>query len=348
MNKDFKFIIHDIEVLPNLFIAGFKIINGKTYIFEISARRNDLEEMIDFITRHHNKFFVGYNCNGYDEPVLRALFKKWNESTVDLGCTTKWLELTDFIKRESDTIINKEGPSYHHKKDRLFPTIDLMTMLFSQNLRVGLKPLQVTMCFPNVEEMDVNWNEWLSEDKFDALIGYNRNDLDSTEYLLKMLKSDISLRLSIKKNYGIDCLSKDGVGVGVDIFTKYICAELGLEKPSHLKHYRENLDIIFVKDFILPEISFTTPSFQKVLADFQTMVLDASGSIVALRGKKVIKKKSKSKKESKETQIVGLMGNYRHTFGLGGLHCANDPLMMIADNGYHIIDCDVKSGVVTL
>lgn len=338
-----KFIIHDLEVMPNAFVAGFKPLNGKVIIFEVSARKNQLEEMIDFITENYDKYFVGYNCNDYDEPILRAIVKEWHDGAcVDWHEPIMWMEITDFIKKKSDEIIGQER-TFHKKKDRLFPTIDLMTMLFSQNLRVGLKPLQVSMCYPNVEEMNINWNDWVDNITLDKIITYNHNDLGSTEHLLKMLKSDLSLRLNIKKNYGIDCLSKDGVGVGVDIFTKYICANLGLQYPSHLKNFRQNLDIIYVKDLILPEIQFKTKAFSKVLDDFKSMVLDRSGSIIALRGKRIIQKKSKSKKESKETEIIGRIGKITHTFGLGGLHAQNDPIVVEAKDGYRIIDADVAS-----
>ena len=338
-----KFIIHDLEVMPNAFIAGFKPLNKPVIIFEVSSRMNQLEEMIDFITENFDKFFVGYNCDGYDEPILRAIVQKWHEG----ACTEwyepmMWMEITDFIKKKSDEIIGQER-IWHKPKDRLFATIDLMTMLFSSALRVGLKPLQVSMCYPNVEEMNINWNDWVTNETLDTIITYNHNDLGSTEYLLKMLKSDLSLRLGIKKNYEIECLSKDGVGVGVDIFTKYICEDLGLQYPSHLKNFRKNLDVIYVKDLILPHIHFKTSSFQKVLDDFKSMVLDESGTIVAFRGKRIIKGDGRGIKDKKSVEIIGTMGKMSHSFGLGGCHSCSVPSIFESDDEYDVIDCDVNS-----
>ena len=55
--------------------------------------------------------------------------------------------------------------------------MDLLTMMFSSKLRVGLKPMQVTMMFPNVQEYDGDFNEPIPVDKIDEMIAYNINDV---------------------------------------------------------------------------------------------------------------------------------------------------------------------------
>ncbi len=55
------------------------------------------------------------------------------------------------------------------------------------------------------------------------MIKYNINDVMSTLELLNRCKNDLELRVSIEKEYGIDCLSKDGMKIGMEILKhKYL------------------------------------------------------------------------------------------------------------------------------
>ena len=68
------FII-DIEVLKNCFIVVARSYNDKkTYLFEISDRKNDLENLFAFL-KDKKKIFVGYNINEYDSLVLFYLMQ---------------------------------------------------------------------------------------------------------------------------------------------------------------------------------------------------------------------------------------------------------------------------------
>jgi len=109
-----------------------------------------------------------------------------------------------------------------------FDTLDLLTMMFSNKLRVGLKELQVTMQYPNVQEYDGDFNEYIPEKEIDNAISYCFNDNNSTEELLNRLQKDIELRLSIEKEYGIKALNKDGVNLGMEILKQRYLEETGL------------------------------------------------------------------------------------------------------------------------
>ena len=90
-------------------------------------------------------------------------------------------------------------------------------MMFAQKLRVGLKSLQVTMEYQNVEEYSGDFNNNLPQDDIPKLLAYNINDILSTEELLNRLKPEIDLRIEIEKTLGVDVLNKDGVNLGVDV-----------------------------------------------------------------------------------------------------------------------------------
>lgn len=96
-------------------------------------------------------------------------------------------------------------------------------MLYSQKLRVGLKEMQVTMQFHNVQEYNGNFQSYLPDNEIDNVKLYNINDVDSTEELLNRCKKDIDLRLAIEDEYGVKVLNKDGVNIGMKIITqKYL------------------------------------------------------------------------------------------------------------------------------
>lgn len=101
-------------------------------------------------------------------------------------------------------------------------------MMFSSKLRVGLKELQVTMQYKNVQEYDGDFNSLVPQNDIDKILGYNRNDVESTCELLSRLKEDIDLRLSIEKEYNINVLSKDGVNIGMEIIKSRYLKETGL------------------------------------------------------------------------------------------------------------------------
>ena len=90
-------------------------------------------------------------------------------------------------------------------------------MMFAQKLRVGLKSLQVTMEYKNVEEYDGDFNRPLPEKDLEKLLAYNINDILSTEELLNRLKGEIELRLGIQDTLGVDVLNQDGVNLGVEV-----------------------------------------------------------------------------------------------------------------------------------
>ena len=90
-------------------------------------------------------------------------------------------------------------------------------MMFAQKLRVGLKSLQVTMEYQNVEEYDGDFNSPISKQDVPKLKSYNLNDILSTEELLYRLKGEIDLRLGIQETLGVDVLNQDGVNLGVEV-----------------------------------------------------------------------------------------------------------------------------------
>lgn len=101
-------------------------------------------------------------------------------------------------------------------------------MLYSQKLRVGLKEMQVTMQYENVQEYEGNFDDYLPVTEIDNMVAYNINDVNSTEELLYRCQKDIDLRIAIEKEYGVKVLNKDGVNIGMEIITQKYLEKTGL------------------------------------------------------------------------------------------------------------------------
>lgn len=289
--------------------------------FEISERVNEYEQLVRYFT-DDTLCHVGYNSLNYDSPIVTNLVlnrSKFRDAS--------YLEITQDCFRLSNDIINLDGQTVKHLRyAMMFEHIDLLTMLFSRALRVSLKEMEITMCYHNVKEMIMHWNEPLPASRIDELIDYCFNDVGATTSLLVLCQSDLRLRTAIEAEFGIECMSKDGVGIGVDIFTKFVCEDLEISRGQLFSMVKVP-EVIRVGELILPIIHFKTPAFKAVLRWYQNMVINVeTGESEGLSKKK-----------------EALLGKLVHTFALGGLHSQNTPMVHVSDEQYTIRDLDVAS-----
>lgn len=200
-----------------------------------------------------------------------------------------------------------------------FETLDLLTMLFSQKLRVGLKEMEVTMQFPIVDEYEGDFNSYLPLNHIERVIEYNKHDVDATCELLNRCKKDIDLRLAIEDEYKVKVLNKDGVNIGIEIIKqKYL--EETKKKWSDIKDLRSPCDLIPLKDVIFDYVSFKTPILQNLLSELKTMTVSP--------GRKGIEK-------------TFILDGVKHLFSVGGLHSINKPEKIIPNKNQILVDQDV-------
>ena len=260
-------MIYDIEVFPNVFHCVVKDTNtGELYKFEISE--NQIEQLVQFFTSSNN-LLCGYNNKHYDDVIMNYII-----DYSDVMLHKSIYDVTMSLFNLSQTIINLEDGSIDKikrwKYANYFESMDLLTMMFSSKLRVGLKSMQITMKYKNVQEYDGDFNRYLPSDKIDEMIGYNINDVESTCSLFNHLveKGDIDLRLFIEKEYGFNALSMDSVKFGETLLAKKVCEELHINKRQ-LEQMRSPMDNIPLKDVILPFIRYKNPKFQEALEDMK-------------------------------------------------------------------------------
>lgn len=330
--------VYDIEVFPNVFHCTVK--NTETselHKFEISCRRNQLDELVEFFHTVNTKYtfgdlyttdikldtnilFCGYNNLHYDNAIINYIIDCYNimkyKGYRDI-CRSIF-NLSKVITTSSED----DNSAWRKWKYMIcFDSFDILTMLYSNKLRVGLKEIQVTMQYKNVQEFVADWQADLPENQIDSMIDYNINDVNSTEELLNRCKKDIDLRIAIEDEYGVRVLSKDGVNIGMKILTQKYLEKTG-QTWWDIKDLRSPMSVIPLNSVILPFIKYDSPILTRVLNDMKSQIVSPG-------------------RKGYENKFV--FEGLQYSVGVGGIHSVNKPEIIIPKEDEMLIDIDVAS-----
>ena len=330
--------VFDIEVFQNIFHCSVKDTETNTiYKFEISERKNQLRELVKFFKQvnkyitwgeyytttrqiESNIIFCGYNNLHYDNPIINYIIE-YEDTLMNHNVFTICSSIFNLSKTITTSKEDNIDAWKHWKYQIWFDTFDILTMLYSNKLRVGLKEIQVTMQYPNVQEFVCDWTKPLPLENFDSMIDYNINDIESTSELLNRCKKDVDLRIAIEDEYGVRVLSKDGVNIGMKILTQKYLEKTGLTWWD-IEGLRSPMDYIPLKDVILPFIKYDSPILNRVLEDMKDQIVSPG-------------------RKGYENNFV--FAGLRYTVGVGGIHSKNDPEIIIPKEDEMLIDIDVAS-----
>lgn len=330
--------VYDVEVFPNVFHCTVKNTEtGELHKFEISCRRNQLDELVEFFHTVNTKYtfgdlyttdikldtnilFCGYNNLHYDNAIINYIIDCYNimkyKGYRDI-CRSVF-NLSKVITTSSE---NDNSAWRKWKYMICFDSFDILTMLYSNKLRVGLKEIQVTMQYKNVQEFVADWQADLPENQIDSMIDYNINDVNSTEELLNRCKKDIDLRIAIEDEYGVRVLSKDGVNIGMKILTQKYLEKTG-QTWWDIKDLRSPMSVIPLNNVILPFIKYDSPILTRVLNDMKSQIVSPG-------------------RKGYENKFV--FEGLQYSVGVGGIHSVNKPEIIIPKEDEMLIDIDVAS-----
>ena len=321
-------VVYDIEIFPNCFHCCCKDTESdELYKFEISERKNQIDELVDFFhydhsdELRHTRMFCGYNNHHYDDVIINYIIDYYYK----LADLPYWRICQSLFNMSTIIVEDEDGSREKIKRWKYahyFESMDLLTMQFSQKLRVGLKTMQVTMHYKNVYEYEGDFDQPLPVDKIDEMIAYNINDVESTTELLNRLKEQIELRLFIEQEHGIDCLSMDSVKMAETFLLEEYSKRSGIPK-NVIKEMRSPMDYIPLKDVILPFIKYKNPKLQDVLEDMKKQIVYS--------------------KERKGYEKKFVLSNVVYSVGVGGIHSIHTPKIFHPKDDEHIGHADVTS-----
>jgi len=201
-------MVYDLESLPNIFTAMF----SDDSIFEISWRKNEIKELISFLSNISE--LVGFNNLEYDYPLLHFVIENQHRITVE-AIYQKSIQLlqTPFGQGWRNRI-----PEYRqHIKQ-----IDLRLIHHFNNSAkmTSLKALQFAMRVSNIKEFSVGFDQSLTNMEINELISYNHNDVESTVVFLERSKEQINLRKEFESVLGTNCLNFNDSKLGGKYFEK--------------------------------------------------------------------------------------------------------------------------------
>lgn len=130
--KERPVVLYDIEVFPNCFHCTCKDSEShKLYKFEISCRKNQLEELVDFFyTNRTDHIMCGYNNKHYDDIIISYIIhfcsrmKRLGYSRI---CSSLYYLSKEIISSEKTGNIDKIKV---YKYSNYFYSFDLMLMLY--------------------------------------------------------------------------------------------------------------------------------------------------------------------------------------------------------------------------
>lgn len=320
--KNRRVVVYDVEIFPNVFhMCAYDTEQERMFKFEISERKNDIEYLVAWFTDKDAKIYCGYNNHHYDDTIINYIIDYFK-----ILIRKPYFEICRSLFNLSKCIVEDTEESRNKTKRWMyanyFKSMDLLTMQFSQKLRVGLKTMQVTMHYKNVQEYDGDFDSFLPKEEIDKMIAYNVNDVESTTELLNRLKDQIDLRLFIEQEHGIDCLSMDSVKMAETFLLETYSKESGIPK-NVIKEMRSPMDYIPLKDVILPFIKYKNPKLQDVLEDMKKQIVYS--------------------KERKGYENKFVISNVVYSVGVGGIHSIHSPKIFLPNADEYIGHSDVAS-----
>lgn len=160
-------IFYDVEVYPNLFLICWKVRGeGKKVVRMFNPKPHEIESLIE-------KKLVGFNCRRYDNHILYAALIGWNNEQ---------------IHQLSQDIITK-GKGYFGAAYNLSYT-DVYD--FSSK-KQSLKKWEIELEIRH-KELDIPWDEPVSEDLWEVVADYCDNDVLATEAVFEARQADFTAR----------------------------------------------------------------------------------------------------------------------------------------------------------
>jgi len=313
-----KNFIYDEETYPDIFTCAIgHAATDQTWFFEISDERNDFDALCIFIhkLKEIDAAMVGYNNIGFDYPILHMILTHQVKDayTIYLKC---------------QAII--DGEPFDHlvwDSDHIVRQIDLYKIHHFDNAsrRCSLKQLEFNMRSHNIEDLPFEPGKPVGVENYPILRHYNKHDVSETKKFYFHTVKALEMRADLSAKYNKDFTNHNDTKIGKD----YFIMKLGHERCYYRDHNnrrqpRQSIRVsIPLGDVIFNYIQFEQPEFNRVLDYFKAQEITETKGVFK--------------------DLTANMNGFAYDFGVGGIHGSVKAQTIVSDDGYMIIDIDVKS-----
>jgi len=315
---------YDIEVFTNYFEVGIKDFRTKEVVnLEISEEFDQREEIYNFFSSYDG-YLISFNGIHYDNVVIKYFLSEWKFLN-----TLSWKQLTLNLKHFSDKVINQEicwdQISKYVWLKANWVDIDLFcywSKMLRLSKKISLKSLGIQLGYPVVQELPFEPGMILKTDQIAIIRNYNNiHDLGILDLLAERMREDIKLRISIRDEYKLDCLSWDAIRIASEALLQDYCKETEKD-PNIIRKIRFDKSTIYIGELLRD----FNPNFK--LPIFQKLYQDICNSIDSF---------------SKELVVIHNNTSIRLSYGVGGLHSINENEIYVSTKTHKIITSDFAS-----
>ncbi len=280
-----KDIVYDLETFPNCFTCCVVFVNTRNptpRVYEISDRKNDTDELIEFFRNavRHGYRMVGFNNLNFDYPIIHYMIEKARTAlskNKPVNFTAK--ELYGVAQDLIDSMKGDRFGKTIKASEVVIPQLDLYKMWHFDNKAkaTSLKTLEFNMRSDNIEDLPYPVGSYLTSEQMDVLIDYNKHDVMQTLKFYGYSEESIKLREDLTIQYGFDCTNFSDSKIGSELFIQSI----EKESPGSCYTYTERgrkinqtkRDKIAIKDCLFPYIKLERAEFNAIHQWFKKQVI---------------------------------------------------------------------------
>ena len=310
----------DIETYPNIFTASFiHAATGMKLVFEISDRKNEQSQLIEFVFNlgRSKARGIGFNNLAFDYPVLHYVVNS-------PGCTLEQI----YAKAQSQIKPEGQWPEIVWDRDQIFEQIDLYKINHFDNKarRTSLKSVEIGMRSEQVMDLPYEVGATLDDQQKDHLIVYNRDfDVHHTLRFYVRCLDKIHFREELTKQYGRNFMNHADTKIGKDIFVHEL-EKAGVDCSGVTIRER-----IALTDVIPSYVKLETTEFTDIMNRMKSVVLTKKQQDELLTTKGVF------------SDMVATVDGIEYTFGLGGIHSGIPNCIYKSGDGFVMSARDVTS-----
>lgn len=282
--------IFDLETFPNIFTACFVYANGKGLrVFEISDRKDDTEEFLDFLRKVKAGGYrlVAFNNINFDYPILHYMLEKARKAFKEkkkVKYTAKELYKVAMELINNSKEDNRFG-SRVKDSEVIIPQVDLyLVWHFDNRARAtSLKTLEFNMRSANIEDLPFPVGTVLTDDQKDVLIEYNKHDVLETLKFYKYSYEALKLREELSEFFGFDCTNFNDTKIGKQLFINSLekespgCCYKVTDRGRKINQTKR--DRIVIKNCLFPYIIFDRPEFKVIHDWFKQQVISETKGV---------------------------------------------------------------------